>query len=77
MSLAAIEEESSKISELLAIMSIKRTFKVAFITKGDVLIYLALSRDKRESITSLKKQLEVLHLQFVSLTTSLVLEHLR
>jgi DNA-binding MurR/RpiR family transcriptional regulator len=58
-------------------MSIKRTFKVAFITKGDVLIYLALSRDKRESITSLKKQLEVLHLQFVSLTTSLVLEHLR
>jgi hypothetical protein len=55
LSLAAIEEEASKISPLLSLMNIKKTFKVAFITKGEVLIYLALSKDQRESVSSLKK----------------------
>ena len=55
MSLAAIEEETSKISELLSIQNIQKNFKVAFLTKGDVLIYLAISKDQRESVTSLKK----------------------
>jgi hypothetical protein len=55
LSLAAIEEEASKQSQLLSIINIRKTFKVAFITKGDVLIYMVLSKDIRESVTSLKK----------------------
>jgi hypothetical protein len=77
MSLAAIEQESSKISPLLSISTLKNTFKVSFLTKGEVLIYLVLSKDKKESVTSLNKQLEILHLAFISITTSQILEHLR
>lgn len=55
LSLAAIEEEASKLSPLLSISNISKTFKVAFITKGEVLIYLALSKEKSETVTSLKK----------------------
>jgi hypothetical protein len=55
LSLAAIEEESSKLSQVLSIMGPNKKFKVAFITKGDVLIYLAMSKDPKESVTSLKK----------------------
>jgi hypothetical protein len=77
MSLAAIEEEHSKISPLLSITTLKKNFKVSFLTKGDVLIYLALSKDPKESVTSLNKQLEILHLAFISLTTSQIVEHLK
>jgi len=77
MSLAVIEEEHSKISPLLSITTLKKNFKVSFLTKGDVLIYLALSKDPKESVTSLNKQLEILHLAFISLTTSQIVEHLK
>lgn len=62
MAQVAQEEEASKVSQLLGITKLKNNFKVAFLTKGEVLIYLAISKDPRESITSLRKQLEVLHL---------------
>jgi hypothetical protein len=77
MSLAAIEQESSKISPLLSITTVNKTFKVSFLTKSDVLIYLVLSKDPKESVTSLNKQLEILHLAFISLTTSQILDNLK
>ncbi len=55
----------------------KNDFKVAFLTKGEVLIYICISKDKRESLTSMRKQLEILHLQFVSITTSKAIDHLK
>jgi len=36
-------------------------FKVAFMHKGGALIYIALSKSKEESVSFLKKQLELLH----------------
>jgi hypothetical protein len=64
-------------SPLLSITTLKKTFKVSFLTKGDVLIYLVLSRDPKESVTSLNKQLEILHLAYISLTTNQIIEHLK
>lgn len=37
-------------------------YKFAFVVKGGCLIYIAMSRCKNESISFLKKQLEMLHL---------------
>lgn len=77
MAQLAQEEEASKVSQLLGISKLNNHLKIAFLTKGDVLIYLAISKDPRESIPCLRKQLEVLHLQFISITTSQVIENLR
>jgi len=49
VSLAAIEEDSNKSSPLLSIGKISNKFKVAFLTKGEVLIYFVISKDKYES----------------------------
>lgn len=78
LSLAAIEEEQSKISPLLGLFgkSSKR-FKVAFLTKGEVLIYIAISKNKYESLTSLRKQLEVFHTQFIGITTQSLIQGLK
>jgi hypothetical protein len=38
-----------------------RKFKISFLIKGEVLIYIAISKIKNESLATLKKQLEVLH----------------
>ena len=65
-------------SQLLSIQSLKTNkFKVAFLTKGEVLIYFAISKDKYESLTALRKQLEILHLQYIALTTSHVINSLK
>jgi len=70
VSLSAIEEEHSKSSPILGMITKNsKRFKVAFLTKGDVLIYIAVSKNRFESLTSLRKQLEVLHTQFISITT--------
>ena len=48
-----------------------------FSTKGEVLIYLCVSKNRYESITSLRKQLEILHLQFIAITTHGIIESLK
>ena len=77
MSLAAIEEESTKTSPILSLSKISSKFKVAFLTKGEVLIYFVISKDRYESQTSLRKQLEILHLQFIGLTTGGIINSLK
>lgn len=77
MSLAAIEEESVKISPLLSFATKGKKFKISFMIRGEVLIYVALSKDPYESLTSLRKQLEILHLQFIALTTNGIINTLK
>ena len=43
--------------------------KICVLTKGDCLIYVALSSEKDETISFLRKQLEFLHMQLISVTT--------
>ena len=52
-------------------------YKFAFITKGACMIYIGLSRNKYESVSFVKKQLEMLHLQLISITSRQVIEMLR
>lgn len=57
-----IDDEKDN-SQVQAIMCTKLDhYKFAFVTKGNCLIYIALSRSKHESVSFLKKQLEMLHL---------------
>lgn len=56
--------------------SLSKNFKVSFMTKGQVLIYFCITRNKKESQTSLRKQLEILHLQFIAITTSSIIANL-
>ena len=52
-------------------------YKFAFVIKGGCLIYIAMSRCKSESISFLKKQLEMLHLQLISITSRQIVVMLR
>ena len=57
-----IDDEANN-SQVQAIMCNKLDhYKFAFVTKGSCLIYIALSRSKNESVSFMKKQLEMLHL---------------
>ena len=55
-SVSLFEEQNIKSSPLLAAIGLNaKRFKVAFLTKGEVLIYIALSKNRHESLTSLRK----------------------
>jgi len=72
--LPLLEGQNIKSSPLLGAFGLNaKRFKVAFLTKGEVLIYIALSKNRHESLTSLRKQLEVLHTQFISITTQSII----
>ncbi|CDW87641.1 UNKNOWN [Stylonychia lemnae] len=64
------EQDKVFVTKIVQIATLSRNFKVAFLHKGQSLIYIALSRDQFESVSFMKKQLEVLHTQFISLQTS-------
>lgn len=56
-------DDEGKNSQVQAIMCTRiDNYKFAFVTKGNCLIYIAMSRNKYESVSFLKKQLEMLHL---------------
>ena len=57
-----VEDDESKNAKIKAIMSHGDHYKFVFLTKGNCLIYIALSRQKNESVSFLRKQLEMLHL---------------
>jgi hypothetical protein len=54
-------------------MSHADKYKFVFVTKGNCLIYIALSRMPNESASFLRKQLEILHLQLISISTKQVI----
>jgi hypothetical protein len=51
--------------------------KVAFLHKGGSLIYIGISNAKDESVSFLKKQLEFIHCQLISLTTQNLIHTLK
>jgi hypothetical protein len=51
--------------------------KVAFLHKGGALIYMGLSKERTESFSYLKKQLEILHLQMIANTTQQIIKTLK
>ena len=56
-------DDESKNSLIQSIQCTKGDhYKFAFVTKANCLIYIGLSRNKHESISFVKKQLEMLHL---------------
>ena len=52
-------------------------YRFAFMTKGGCLIYIAMTRSKNETVSFLKKQLEMLHLQLISITSRQIIVMLR
>ena len=53
-----------------------KKLKIAFVVKGGCLIYIAVSKNPKESISFLKKQLETLHTTLVSIATKNFVEML-
>jgi hypothetical protein len=51
--------------------------KVAFLHKGNSLIYIALSKVKDESVSFMRKQLEMLHCQLISIATQSVIKAIK
>ena len=51
--------------------------KVAFLNKGNSLIYIAISKVQDESVSFLKKQLEILHLQLISIATQSIVKAMK
>jgi len=72
-----VEDDLSKQSKMLMLATRKQDTKVAFLHKGGSLIYLALSTSNKESVSFLKKQLENLHCQLISIGTSSLLKTLK
>ena len=71
-------DDETKNSQMQSIMCYRGDhYKFAFVTKGNCLIYIGLSRCKHESVSFVKKQLEMLHLQLISITSRQVIEMLR
>jgi hypothetical protein len=69
-----MDKDDDKGNSLLqAIVSHGDGYKFTFLTKANCLIYMALSRQKNESVSFLKKQLEMMHLQLVSISTRQVM----
>eukprot|EP00347_Sterkiella_histriomuscorum_P009279 403341817 len=62
-------QDDVKTTKVCQIATRSRDFKVAFLQKGSSLIYIALTKIQSESITFLKKQLQMLHAQLISLNT--------
>ena len=71
-----IEDDESKNAKVKAIISHADRYKFVFLTKGNCLIYIALSRQKNESVSFLRSQLEMLHLQVISISTKQVIKML-
>lgn len=72
-----MEPDNEKQSKILSLVSLSSAFKVSFMHKGDCLIYIALSKNENESVTFLKRQLEMLHSQIISLTTKNLIKTLQ
>jgi hypothetical protein len=51
--------------------------KIAFICKGGCMLYVMTSKVKKESLSFMKKQLEMLHTQLVSIATNNFIEHMK
>lgn len=51
--------------------------KVAFVCKGGCILYVMTSKVKNESVSFMKKQLELLHTQLVSIATKNFLQHMK
>jgi len=64
----SIDETEAK-SQILSVFNLKKNCKVCFLQKGNSLIYVAVSKDFGESQYFLRRQLEVLHMQLISITT--------
>lgn len=71
-----VEDDESGNAKIKAIVSHADHYKFVFLTKGNCLIYIALSRQRGESISFLKKQLEMIHLQLISISTKQVIRML-
>lgn len=71
-----VEDDESSNARVRAIMSHCDNYKFTFLTKGNCLIYIALSRQPSESVSFLRKQLEMLHLQVISISTKQVMKML-
>ena len=54
-----------------------RRFKVALLHKGSSLIYFGMSKNPYESTNFLRRQLEILHLQIISITTNQIIKTLK
>ena len=52
-------------------------YKFVFVSKASCLIYIGLTRNRSESVSFVKKQLEMLHLQLISITSRQVIEMLK
>ncbi|CDW90546.1 UNKNOWN [Stylonychia lemnae] len=70
-------ENDEKISRIRSLNTLISNFKVCFLHKGDCLIYIGLSKDQNESQTAVKRQLENLHSQLISLTTQNLIKNLK
>lgn len=71
-----MEEDEAK-SRIKSVLKLSSKFKVAFMQKAKCLNYVAISKLKNESITFLRRQLEVLHLQLISITTQSLIKTLQ
>eukprot|EP00347_Sterkiella_histriomuscorum_P024317 403331550 len=70
-------DDDKQATRILSIATITDNFKIAFMHKGDCLLYIALSKSQNESQTALKRQLEMIHTQLISLTTKTLIKTLR
>ena len=54
-----------------------KKLKISFVIKGGCLIYICVSKNTYESVSFLKKQLEMLHTVLVSIATKNFVEMLK
>ena len=71
------EEFDLNFGSLIKNMYSNKKLKIAFVVKGGCLIYIAVSKNPKESISFLKKQLETLHTTLVSIATKNFVEMLK
>lgn len=70
-------DDEEKNSLMQSVVTWLGDYKFAFMNKGASLIYIGLSRQKNESVSFLRKQLEMIHLQLMAVTSRRVIEMLR
>ena len=51
--------------------------KIVFVCKGGCMLYVMTSKVKKESVSFMKKQLELLHTQLVSIATKNFIQHMK